>query len=175
MQFDLQPTLRGELLTLRPLRREDFAELYAVASDPLLWEQHPQHDRWQRPVFERFFEEALASGGALLATENADGRIIGSSRYYGYVEAGSEVEIGWSFLARSHWGGRYNREMKRLMLDHAFRFVEQVVFRIGPENLRSRRAVEKLGATLSERRANEDGRQSVAYLITRETWVEGPA
>ena len=144
MPFDLQPVLVGELLALRPLRREDFGELYAVASDPLIWEQHPQHDRWQRPIFERFFEEAMASGGALLATDAADGRTIGSSRYHGYDEPASEVEIGWTFLARSYWGGRHNREMKRLMLDHAFRFVERVVFRIGPENLRSRRAIEKL-------------------------------
>ena len=167
MPFDLQPSLMGELLTLRPLHREDFPGLYAVASDPLLWEQHPQHDRWQQPVFERFFEEAMASGGALLATDNVDNRIIGSSRYCGYDELVSEVEIGWTFLARSHWGGRYNGEMKRLMLEHAFRFVEQVVFHIGPRNLRSRRAVEKLGAVLSESRADAVVRQSVAYVISR--------
>jgi RimJ/RimL family protein N-acetyltransferase len=173
MPFDLQPALGGELLALRPLRREDFAELYAVASDPLLWEQHPNHDRWQRPVFERFFEEALASGGALLATDNADGRVIGSSRYHGHDEALSAVEIGWTFLARSHWGGRYNGEMKRLMLAHAFRFVERVVFRIGAGNLRSRRAVEKLGAVLAENRADATGRPGVTYVITRVGWGGG--
>jgi RimJ/RimL family protein N-acetyltransferase len=173
MPFDLQPTLVGELLALRPLRHEDFAELYGVACDPLLWEQHPNHDRWERPVFERFFGEALASGGALLATDIADGRVIGSSRYYGYDEARNEVEIGWTFLARSHWGGRFNGEMKRLMLDHAFRFVERVVFRIGAHNLRSRRAVEKLGAVLAESRTDAAGRQGVEYAITREGWNRG--
>ena len=53
---------------------------------------------------------------------------------------------GWTFLARSHWGGEYNREMKRLMLDHAFRFVGRVVFLIDSANHRSQRATEKIGA-----------------------------
>src|SRR5439155_15845475 len=116
MPFDLQPTLQGELLELRPLRPEDFPALYAVASDPLIWEQHPCKDRYKAEVFEVFFRDALASGGALLATDSKDDRVIGSSRFYGYNEERTEIEIGWTFLARSHWGGRYNREMKRLML-----------------------------------------------------------
>ena len=171
MPFELQPTLVGELLALRPLRREDFAELYAVASDPLLWEQHPQRDRWQRPVFERFFEEGMASGGALLATDRANGRTIGSSRFNAYDETASEIEIRWSFLARAYWGGRYNGEMKKLMLDHAVRFVESVIFRIGPENLRSRRAIEKIGGVLAEGRPDPSGRTSVAYVIERKKWA----
>src|SRR5262249_3123705 len=116
MPFDLQPTLKGELLELRPLRPEDAPALYTVASDPLIWEQHPCNDRYKPQVFQAFFRDALASGGALLAIDSKDGRVIGSSRFYGYNEGQSEIEIGWTFLARSHWGGRYNREMKRLML-----------------------------------------------------------
>src|SRR5262245_46724398 len=141
MSFDRQPVLRGELLELRPLRVEDYAELYAVAGDPLLWEQHPNRDRYQPEVFRAFFREAMDSGGALCARDLKDGKVIGSSRFHGYDRLKSEVEIGWSFLARSHWGGVYNGEMKRLMLEHAFQFVENVVFLIGPENHRSRRAV----------------------------------
>src|ERR671936_755412 len=143
MTFDLQPTLQSELLELRPLRAEDYQDLYAVAADPLIWEQHPCKDRYQEEVFQAFFREALASGGALLAIDRKDGRAIGSSRFHGYDEGKGEVEIGWTFLARSHWGGAYNREMKRLMLGHAFRFVNSVVFLVGPTNFRSRRAVEK--------------------------------
>lgn len=165
MPFDLQPHLIGELLELRPLRSEDFDALYAVAADPLIWEQHPDHDRHQQEVFRAFFRTAMESGGALVAIDLADGRIIGSSRYHGYNEAASEVEIGWTFLARSHWGGRYNWDMKRLMLRHAFQFVDTVVFLIGPENWRSRRAVEKIGAVFAGTRPNGSGRESVVYRI----------
>jgi len=145
MPFDLQPHLTGDLLELRPLRAEDFPDLYAVAADPLIWEQHPNSDRYKPDVFAAFFRDALASGGALLATDRADGRVIGSSRFHGYDAAKSEIEIGWTFLARSHWGGVYNGEMKRLMLAHAFRFVERVIFTVATNNMRSRRAVERIG------------------------------
>jgi RimJ/RimL family protein N-acetyltransferase len=167
VQPDLQPTLEGELVTLRPLRAEDFQDLYAVASDPLIWEQHPASDRYKPDVFAAFFREALASGGALIAIDKADGRVVGSSRYYGYDPEKSEIEIGWTFLARSHWGGTYNGEMKRLMLRHAFAFVDHVVFLIGPENWRSRRAIEKIGGVLVESsRLNTAGLACVVYRIT---------
>src|SRR5262249_26958338 len=123
MPFDPQPTLQGELLLLRPLRSDDFPALYAVASDPLIWEQHPASDRYKEEVFREFFREAMESGGAFIAIASKDGRVIGSSRFHGYNQEKSEIEIGWTFLARSHWGGIYNREMKQLMLKHAFRFV----------------------------------------------------
>ncbi len=105
MAFDRQPHLKGELVELRPLRAEDFHALFAAGSDPLIWEQHPAKDRYQQDVFTKFFSDALASGGALIALDAKDGAVIGSSRYHGYDEANSEVEIGWTFLARSHWGG----------------------------------------------------------------------
>jgi RimJ/RimL family protein N-acetyltransferase len=170
MPFDLQPVLKGELLELRPLRPGDFQALYAVASDPLIWEQHPNSDRHREEVFREFFREALESGGALVAIDLRDGRVVGSSRFHGYDEARGEIEIGWTFLARSHWGGRYNGEMKRLMLGHAFRFVDNVVFLVGPHNLRSRRAVEKIGGVLAGTRPNEAGRESVVYRITASTF-----
>jgi RimJ/RimL family protein N-acetyltransferase len=166
MPFELQPILKGELIELRPLREDDFEELYAAASDPLIWEQHPQSDRYKEEVFREFFRGAMESGGAFVVVDAETNRVIGSSRFHGYDEEKSEVEIGWTFLARSHWGGRFNGEMKRLMLGHAFRFVETVVFLVGPENLRSRRAVEKIGGVLDGSRPNAVGRDSVVYRIT---------
>ena len=166
MPFDLQPVLTGALLTLRPLRPEDYPTLYAVASDPLIWEQHPASDRYEEEVFQRFFVEALESGGALIAIDAKDGRIIGSSRFHGYDEARSEIEVGWTFLARSHWGGVYNGEMKQLMLRHAFRFVTRVIFLIGPQNLRSQKAVEKIGAVRAGTRLDASGRESFVYQVT---------
>ena len=166
MSFDLQPTLSGDLLRLRPLRPEDWDDLYAAASDPLIWEQHPINDRYKEEVFKGFFRGALESGGALIAIDSKDGRVIGSSRFNGYDEEKSEIEIGWTFLARSHWGGVYNQEMKRLMLQHAFKFVGNVIFRIGPQNLRSQRAVEKIGGVRAGSRPDDAGRENFVYRIT---------
>ncbi|HEV3079029.1 MAG TPA: GNAT family N-acetyltransferase [Gemmataceae bacterium] len=167
MAFDLQPTLKGELLELRPLRPEDFQDLYAVAADPLIWEQHPSKDRYKKEVFKAFFREALESGGALLALDCKDGRVIGSSRFHGYDQDKGEIEIGWTFLARSHWGGSFNREMKQLMLQHAFRFVDSVIFLVGPQNLRSQKAVEKIGGVRVGSRPDASGRESFVYQIRR--------
>jgi RimJ/RimL family protein N-acetyltransferase len=164
--FDRQPILRGDLLDLRPLRAEDSDTLFHVASDPLIWEQHPERNRYQEATFRAFFEEALRSGGALVALDRATGQIIGSSRYHGYDTERSVVEIGWTFLARAYWGGRYNGEMKRLMIEHAFKFVKRVIFVIGPANRRSRRAVEKIGGILSETRTDAQGQQRVVYELT---------
>jgi RimJ/RimL family protein N-acetyltransferase len=166
MSFDLQPILKGELLGLRPLRLEDFHELYAVAADPLIWEQHPIKDRYKEEVFKGFFREALESGGALIAIDSKDGRIIGSSRFHGYDKEKSEIEIGWTFLARAYWGGIYNREMKQLMLRHAFKFVNSVIFLVGPQNLRSQRAMEKIGGVRVGSRPDAAGRDSFVYQIT---------
>jgi RimJ/RimL family protein N-acetyltransferase len=172
--FDLQPTLTGNLLELRPLRVDDYPALFAVASDPLVWEQHPNSDRHQEEVFEAFFRDAMASGGALLATDRKDGRVVGSSRYFGHDPEKSEVEIGWTFLARSHWGGAHNGEMKRLMLRHAFRFVQSVVFVIGPRNVRSRKAVEKIGGVLVGTQLDGSGRERVVYRIAAAAFAGGP-
>jgi RimJ/RimL family protein N-acetyltransferase len=144
--FELQPLLEGTQVTLRPLRPDDFDALFRAASDPGIWEQHPEPDRYTRPVFQQYFDGAIASGGAFAVIERATGRIIGSSRYCNLKLDEREVEIGWTFLERAFWGGAYNREMKTLMLEHAFRFVDRVVFVVGERNLRSQRALEKLGA-----------------------------
>ncbi len=171
MPFDLQPCLKGQLLELRPLRPEDYPNLFAVAADPLIWEQHPYNDRYQEEVFQRFFRDALASGGALIAIDCQDGRVIGSSRFNGYDEANREIEIGWTFLARSHWGGIYNREMKQLMLRHAFQFVDRVIFLVGPQNFRSQRALEKIGAARTGTRLDRSGLEHLVYRIEASTFA----
>ncbi len=166
MPFELQPTLTGELVELRPLRQGDFEALYAAASDPLIWEQHPESDRYKRDVFENFFKGAMASGGAFAVIDRRSGRVIGSSRYWGYDEAASEVEIGWTFLERACWGGAYNRDMKRLMVGHALKSVTRVVFLVGLTNARSQRAMEKIGGVRTGTRANAVGRESVVFAVT---------
>ena len=173
--FELQPTLEGALVELRPLAAADYDDLYAVAGDPLIWEQHPNNNRHEPEIFQAFFREALESGGALIAIDAATRRVIGSSRFYGYDPERSEVEIGWTFLARSYWGGAYNGEMKRLMLEHAFRFVDAVVFLVGPQNVRSQRAMEKIGGVRVGTRRNADGRDSYVYQIVAAEFSSQPA
>lgn len=156
-------------MLLRPLVPEDWDALYAAASDPLIWAQHPEPDRHERAVFRRYFDGALASGGAFAIVDRATGRVIGSSRYCSLDPGGREVEIGWTFLERAYWGGATNAELKRLMLDHAFQFVERVVFVVGERNMRSRKALEKIGARLRPGAgpAGADGLARVVYTITR--------
>jgi RimJ/RimL family protein N-acetyltransferase len=171
MSFDLQPHLKGELIELRPLRGDDWDELFAVASDPLIWEQHPESDRYKEEVFKIFFEDALTSGGALIVIDTQTQQIIGSTRFHGYDPKKSEIEIGWTFLAKKYWGGRYNREMKQLMLAHAFKFVENVVFFVGENNIRSRKATEKIGAvksgTAQKVYGNRPASLNVRYVIRK--------
>ena len=154
---------------MRPLRQEDYDALFAAASDPLIWEQHPD-ERHREDVFREFFAEHVATGGALAVLDTTSGDVIGTSRYHGYDPARSEVEIGWTFLGRSYWGGAYNGELKRLMLGHAYRFVETVIFVIAPGNIRSQRAVEKLGAGRVGSRYDDLRGERLVFALRREAW-----
>jgi len=171
MPFDLQPHLKSEFIELRPLTPKDWDDLFAVASDPLIWEQHPESDRYKEDVFRVFFREALESGGAFVVIDTKSQQIIGSTRFYGYDPEKSEIEIGWTFLARKYWGGQYNEEMKRLLLNHAFRFVESVVFFVGEKNFRSQKAMEKIGAIriglVTRAYGNHPPHLSVKYVIKK--------
>lgn len=167
---DFQPTLTGDTVIVRPLQPSDWSEMFRVASDPLIWELHPAKDRDTELVFRKFFDDAIASQMAFAFVDRLSGAIIGSSRYYGHDEKLSELEIGWTFLARPYWGGQTNREIKRLMLDHAFTFVDAVVFWVGETNWRSRRAMEKIGGVLRpglHTRASSGDRPHVIFEIRR--------
>jgi len=146
MHFDLQPTLEDDLIKIVPLKETDFEAVFAVASDPLLWEQHPNKDRYQREVFQNFFKGAIESHGAFIVYEKETGEIVGSSRYYDLNEANRSVAIGYTFVGRKFWGKGHNRSLKTLMLNYAFRFVDKVILHIGATNFRSQKAAEKLGA-----------------------------
>ena len=165
LTFELQPRLVGALVELRPLTRADYDAVYAAGSDPLIWEQHPQSDRYKPDVFRAYFEGAIESGGAFAVVDRASGRVIGCTRFCNLKPEESEVEIGWTFLERAQWGGAVNGEMKSLMLDHALRFVERVVFVIGEENRRSRKAVEKIGGTLFRDAERIPGRPPVPFVV----------
>jgi RimJ/RimL family protein N-acetyltransferase len=171
--LDLQPRLTGTNITLRPLAAQDFHELFTAASDPLVWAQHPDPDRGTREGFLAFFEGTLKSKGCLVAIDAARRSVIGWSRFSNYTP-GERITIGYTFLARSHWGGAANAEMKRLMLRHAFTDVQEVLFTVAERNLRSRRAVEKLGAELAgAEETSRWGQIHVIYRLTPELWERG--
>lgn len=169
MNFDLQPFLENDLVIIRPLKGEDFEDLFKVASDSLIWEQHQNKDRYILKEFNRFFEESLISQGALLIQDGQSKNVIGSSRFKIVDEIDSVVEIGWSFLARHYWGGLYNREVKKLMVNYALKSCGNVVFYVHPKNFRSQKALEKIGV----KRLNETERpwvlpeeEGITYTIS---------
>lgn len=145
----LQPNLIGNDIVLNPLKAEDFDNLYQAASDPLIWEGHPSKTRYQKDVFSVWFEQSLASQGALVVMDKHSGKLIGSSRYYEYDQHKSEVAIGFTFLTRDYWGGTTNRELKMLMIDHAFTQVNTIWFHVDINNIRSQKAMKKIGGIVS--------------------------
>jgi RimJ/RimL family protein N-acetyltransferase len=171
---DFQPTLVGPTITIRPIAADDWTELFAAGSDPAIWEVHPAPDRYTEPEFRRFFDGALKSKMAFVFVDRESGELIGSSRYHGYEPAFGEIEIGWTFLVRKHWGGATNREVKRLMLEHAFTFVDTVVFWVGEQNFRSQGAVEKIGgvrrAGVFTRELTGTDKPYLIYEITRSAY-----
>lgn len=165
-KVDFQPTLIGEAVILRPTARSDWTEMFSVASDPLIWALHPAHDRWQEDVFRQYFADALDSGGALTIRDKANGAIIGASRYSTRWAGTGEVEIGWTFLSRDYWGGATNGQVKSLMIAHAHRWFATCLFMVGKDNLRSRRAMEKIGGVLrDDTRIHEMAGMPVTHVV----------
>lgn len=152
-------------MIVRPIATTDWAAMFAAAADPKIWEQHPDHDRYTERAFRLFFDDAVRSGMAFTIIDRQSGKIIGSSRYHGHDPLAREIEIGWTFLSRDYWGGSYNFEIKRLMVDHAFTFVDTVVFWVDESNLRSRRAMEKIGGVLRDGIQFKEGGGDRPYVI----------
>lgn len=176
MAIDLQPLLENEYIRLQPLQTIDFEALYAVASDPLIWEQHPNKQRYQRDVFQTFFEGAILSKGAFLIVDRKTNEIIGCSRFYDYNEKESSVFIGYTFIARKFWGKQYNFAVKKLMLDHAFQSVSTVLFHIGSGNIRSQIAIGRIGAIKSRELIvayhGEDDKLNFEYVMRKTDWIK---
>ncbi|MEY3187207.1 MAG: hypothetical protein RL675_1033 [Bacteroidota bacterium] len=156
--MNLQPThLGNDKVILIPLQPDHFDRLYAVASDPLIWEQHPNPDRYKKEVFEVYFKGALSSGGAFLIMDASTNEILGCTRFYDFNETEKSILIGYTFFARSCWGKGINHAVKHLMLDYAFQFIDKVIFHVGALNRRSQIAMERLGAI-------KTGEVEVAYF-----------
>jgi RimJ/RimL family protein N-acetyltransferase len=164
--FELQPTLQNVSIKIVPLKPEDFEILYQVASDPSIWEQHPNKDRYKREIFQNFFKGAIESGGAFLVYNVKTNEVIGSSRYYGLDKIKSEISIGYTFVAKKYWGKGFNPALKKLMLKHAFKFVDHVIFHVGANNIRSQMAMKNIGAKKTgEQDMNYYGEQNALNFI----------
>lgn len=176
MNFSLQPLLENDRVQLLPLRETDFERLYEVASDPLVWEQHPNKNRYEREVFSNFFEGAMLSQGAFLIVDKSTDEVAGSTRFYDFSAAENSIFIGYTFYGRKFWGGRLNPQVKQLMLGYIFQHVDLVKFHVGAENWRSRRAMEKLGAQwvgeVSVAYHGEPTRQNVEYHISKDNFFQ---
>ena len=166
---DFQPTLTGPTVIVRPVTSGDWPDMFAAGSDPAIWEVHPSPDRYTEPAFRKFFDGAVDSKMGFAFVDRATGRLIGSSRYHGYDAKLSEIEIGWTFIARSHWGGATNREVKRLMLDHAFSFVDTVIFWVGEHNWRSQGAMTKIGGIKRTGLFTRESSGAMPYFISEIT------
>lgn len=173
--MQIQPILSNDFVRLQPLQNTDFEALYTVASDPLIWEQHPNKNRYQRSAFEIYFEGAMKSGGAFLILDVAHGNIIGSTRYYDFDELHSSVLIGYTFIARAYWGKQINKQIKQLMLAHAFQYVDTVLFHIGAENIRSQIAMQRVGGIKKKEIVvayhGEPDKLNFEYAIEKKNWT----
>ena len=174
MNFSIQPVLENEKVALYPLQETDFESLYTVASDPKIWEQHPNKDRWKREVFRTFFDGAMQSNGAFKIVDKATGNIIGSTRFYDYNEQDGSIYIGYTFYATAYWGKGFNPAVKALMLDYIFQYVPRVYFHIGANNIRSQIAIGRMGAEkIAEEEVSyfgEAARLNFMYEINKEKW-----
>ncbi|PSL23032.1 GNAT family N-acetyltransferase [Chitinophaga ginsengisoli] len=175
MTFDIQPILENERAILYPLREDDFDDVYAVASDPKIWEQHPNKERWKEDVFRTFFDGAIQSKGAFKIVDKATGRVAGSTRFYDYNEAENSICIGYTFYARAYWGEGFNHSVKRIMMDYIFQFVSKVYFHIGVNNIRSQISIGRLGAEkIAEMEVayfGETSKQNFLYQISKEWYL----
>jgi RimJ/RimL family protein N-acetyltransferase len=176
MNFNIQTTLRNEKVILYPLLEEDFDDLYAVAADPEIWEQHPNKDRWKIEVFKVYFDGAIQSKGAFKIVDKTNGNIIGCTRFYDYNEKENEILIGYTFYGTSYWGKGYNHAVKTLMLDYIFQFVSKVYFHVGADNIRSQIAIGRLGSTKIDEQTvtyfGERPKLNHIYSLTKEEWKQ---
>jgi len=174
MNINIQPTLENENVILHPLQDKDFDDLYAVASDPKIWEQHPNKDRCKIEVFKVFFEGAMQSKGAFKIVNKASGHVMGSTRFYDHNQEENSISIGYTFYGRDYWGKGFNHSVKSLMLDYIFQFVSIVHFHIGADNIRSQIAIARLGTTKIDEQEiayfGEQAKLNYIYCLTKEEW-----
>ncbi len=174
MNFNIQPIIETEKAILYPLQEDDFENLFEVASDPKIWEQHPNKDRWKKEVFQVFFNGAIQSKGAFKIIEKTTEKVIGSTRYYGYNGQDKSIFIGYTFYAKKYWGQGINPAIKTAMLDYIFQFVSSVYFQIGACNIRSQIAISRVGAEkVSEENVayfGEEPKLNFIYKINQQDW-----
>lgn len=88
----------------------------------------------------------MLSKGAFIIIDIKTNAIVGSSRFYEFDENNNSIKIGYTFIGRNFWGKNYNIELKQLMINYAFENLTTIIFEIGANNIRSQKAIDKIGA-----------------------------
>jgi len=174
--------LHGESVELLPLQREYFEELYAVAADPKLWEFIPMNSS-VRETFDIVYNAALVerergSQYPFVVYHKPTKKLIGSTRFLDILPKDKKLEIGYTWITREYWGTGINFECKLLLLTHCFDIlgVRRVQIKTDENNLRSRKAIEKIGGyfegILRKDKIKENGlsRNSAYFSITDDEW-----
>ncbi|WP_299250101.1 GNAT family protein [uncultured Cytophaga sp.] len=167
--------LQNSIVTLQPLKETDFEKLFEVASDPHIWDQHPSKNRYIKTAFRIFFDSLISNPTAFLIIDKTTNKIIGSTRYNEYNREESRICIGGTFLSRNYWGTQYNKTIKYLLLDYAFKFVKNVFFHVSKDNIRSQKSLLSIGAKkVGEVEFDHYGEKVLhyKYLIKKTDWIQ---
>ena len=175
-------TLSGPVVTLEPLRRRHLRGLGQAAQGTDIW-QYMAANLAGTGSLEPWFVEArrlekAAQQLPFAIRTTRGGALIGSTRYLNIAPEHRRLEVGWTWLAPNHWGGRANAAAKLLLFEHAFETLgaQRVELRTDALNQRARRAILKLGVVeegLLRRHMVVAGgrvRDTVQFAVVDETW-----
>ncbi|TPE44523.1 GNAT family N-acetyltransferase [Pontibacter mangrovi] len=183
MDFQTDLRLQDHRVLLRRFRATDLQELAPVAFDVDIWRFTPNRistwqelETWGQQVVQGY---ATGSRYTFLIVDRATGQLAGSTSYGNISEPDKRLEIGWTWLGKDFRGSGLNRHCKFLLLQHAFETLqmERVELKTDALNLRSRRAMLKLGAVeegiLRSHTHMHDGRRrdTIYYSILRQEWA----
>jgi RimJ/RimL family protein N-acetyltransferase len=165
--IEFKITLENNYVRLVQTSEDHFQELYQIGSNPVIWEQHPNQDRWKKNNFRKYFDGGINnSEGCFTIIDKKINKIIGTTRFYSFDENKQSVKIGYTFISNEYWGTKINYQIKKLMMDYIFQFLDKVYFEIGKTNFRSQKSVEKLGG----KKVKPQKKENYLYLIDKSKW-----
>lgn len=182
MPIDFRPTLENEFVILSPLTLENYGKLLDVASQEKLVQYSPSDietpHALRNYVISAMEQSERKNSITFIVFDKVKQLFAGSTRYMNINWKNKVLEIGSTWIGREFQGSGLNTHMKYLMINHAFDIMEfeKIEFRIDERNMRSRKAVEKLGAVLEGTLRKNiyllDGfkRNTCCYGILKEEW-----
>ncbi|PHR46184.1 MAG: GNAT family N-acetyltransferase [Fluviicola sp.] len=185
MNFDNQIILENDLISLSPLSHSHLDKLLPfVLSNPDLLKYSPSPFGTTK-AFEAYIKKAISARNKkerypFVIFDKKSNQYIGSSSYGKFSFENQRLEIGWTWIFKEFQGAGINSQAKFLLLDYAFHQLKmvRVVFKTDVRNVASRKALEKIGATLEcilrSHTVLQDGyrRDTAVYSILKEEWIE---